>query len=256
MDIASLLGILLAFGLIASAIGAGSAPIAAFIDAPSLLIVFGGCAGAVLVCFPLRAVLSVPRVGWKVFCNRESDYAALVERLVELAEVARRDGLLALEQRISRLENRFIRIGLEMAIDGARPDVVENVLRTEMQAAATRHREGKNLFDQMGKFAPAYGMIGTLVGLIMMLSNMIDPTSIGQGMAVALITTLYGAVASNAVFLPIAEKLAFLNKQESLGYEIIVRGVLDIQSGENPRIIRRKLTTFLPPRSRIRWKAA
>jgi chemotaxis protein MotA len=129
-------------------------------------------------------------------------------------------------------------------------------MRTEIESVATRHRDGRSLMDQLGRFAPAYGMIGTLMGLIMMLSNMSDPSGIGAGMAVALITTLYGAIAANAVFIPFAEKLGFLNKQELNALEIVIRGVLAIQSGENPRVIEQKLTTFLPPKQRPREEQA
>ncbi len=250
MDLASLIGILLASGLIVGSILMGTAPVKAFIDIPSLMVVFGGATGAVLICFPLRNVLSTPLVAKNIFLNRNADYQAIIEQLVSLAETARRDGLLALEGKLEQVDNPFVKLGVQMAVDGTRPEVIENILRTEMDATATRHRDGKNLFDQMGKFAPAYGMIGTLLGLIMMLSNMSDPSGIGQGMAVALITTLYGAIASNVLFLPFAEKLAFLNKQEVLGLEIIIRGIMDIQSGENPRVIQQKLNTFLPPKLR------
>jgi chemotaxis protein MotA len=170
---------------------------------------------------------------------------------VVLAEIARREGLLALDAKLDRIENPFIRLGLQMAVDGTRPEVIENILRTEVEAVSARHKEGKKLFEQLGKFAPAYGMIGTLLGLIMMLSNMSDPSNIGQGMAVALITTLYGALAANVLFVPFAEKLSFLNKQEMVALEIIIRGVMDIQSGENPRVIQQKLNTFLPPKARM-----
>lgn len=123
-------------------------------------------------------------------------------------------------------------------------------MRTEVDAIATRHRDGKAVLDQLGRFAPAYGMIGTLMGLIMMLSDMSDPSGIGAGMAVALITTLYGAIVSNAIFMPFAEKLGFINKVELSALEIIIRGVMAIQSGENPRVIEQKLNTFLPPKLR------
>ncbi len=143
-----------------------------------------------------------------------------------------------------------------MAVDGTRPEVIEDIMRTEMDAVATRHRDGKSLMDQMGRFAPAYGMIGTLMGLIMMLSDMSDPSKIGAGMAVALITTLYGAIVANVFFIPFAEKLGFINKQEMLSLEIIVRGIMAIQSGENPRVIEQKLNTFLPPKLRASEEAA
>ena len=134
--------------------------------------------------------------------------------------------------------------------------MIEDILRTEMNAVAVRHKNGKAIMDQIGRFAPAYGMIGTLMGLIIMLGNMSDPSSIGSGMAVALITTLYGAIVSNVVFLPFAEKLGFISKQELVAMEITLRGIMAIQSGENPRVIQQKLTTFLPPKLREAQEAA
>jgi len=250
MDIASVIGFLLAVGLIIGSIMAGSAPITAFIDIPSFLVVIGGSIGAGLMCFPLKSILGVPGVGKKVFLNKAETYKTLIEQLVSLAETARRDGLLALENRVDEVNNHFIKLGVQMAVDGTRPEVIEDIMRTEIDAIATRHRDGKSVFDQMGRFAPAYGMIGTLMGLIMMLSDMSDPSKIGEGMAVALITTLYGAIAANVMFSPFAEKLSFINKQEMVSLEIIVRGIMAIQSGENPRVIEQKLNTFLPPKMR------
>ena len=173
-----------------------------------------------------------------------------------LAETARRDGLLALEGRLNEVDNPFIRLGIQMAVDGTHPEVIEDIMRTEMDSIATRHRDGKAIMDQIGRFAPAYGMIGTLMGLIMMLSDMSDPSGIGAGMAVALITTLYGAIVANVFFIPFAEKLGFINKQEMLSLEIIVRGIMAIQSGENPRVVEQKLNTFLPPKMRRAEEAA
>lgn len=251
MDLATVIGITLAVALIIGSIVIGGAPFSTFIDIPSILVVGGGSLGAVLICFPLRTVMTVPAVTKKVFLNKATDYRSIIDQLVSLAETARRDGLLALESKLDQIANPFIKLGIQMAVDGTRPEVIENILRSEMEAVATRHKDGKNLYDQMGKYAPAYGMIGTLLGLIMMLSNMSDPSGIGKGMAVALITTLYGSVVANVVCLPFAEKLAFLNKQELLSLEIIIRGIMDIQSGENPRVIQQKLSTFLPPKQRV-----
>lgn len=250
MDIASVIGLLLAVGLILGSILTGKAPFTAFVDIPSILVVIGGSSGAGLMCFPLKNILGTPGVMKKVFLNKAQNYRALIEQLVSLAETARRDGLLALENRLDEVENGFVKLGIQMAVDGTRPDVIEDIMRTEIDAIATRHRDGKSVFDQMGRFAPAYGMIGTLMGLIMMLSDMSDASGIGAGMAVALITTLYGAILANVVFMPFAEKLGFLNKQELISLEIIVRGIMAIQSGENPRIIEQKLNTFLPPKMR------
>ena len=182
--------------------------------------------------------------------------SALIEQIVSLAETARRDGLLALESRLDEIDNPFVVLGIQMAVDGTRPEVIEDIMRTEMDAVATRHRDGKSVLDQMGRFAPAFGMIGTLMGLIIMLGNMSDPSSIGPGMAVALITTLYGAIVANVFFLPFAEKLGFINKQELLAMEIVIRGIMGIQSGDNPRVIEQKLNTFVPPKLRAGSKEA
>ncbi|WP_164101078.1 motility protein A [Candidatus Laterigemmans baculatus] len=250
MDIASLVGLILAIGLIIGSILIGTSPLSAFVDVPSLLVVVGGAIAAALICFPLRSILGAPKVAIKVFLNKDEDLASLVADLVALAETARRDGLLALEGKVAEISNPLVRTGIQMAVDGSTPEVVEEVLRTEVNAIATRHREGKSIMDQLARFAPAYGMIGTLMGLIMMLSNMSDPSSIGAGMAVALITTLYGAIMANVFFSPFAEKLGLLSRQEMVGMEIAIRGVLAIQSGESPRAIDQKLQTFIPPRSR------
>lgn len=249
MDIATLVGVISALGLVVTAILLGGGSFAAFVDIPSFLVVIGGAIAAVMVAFPLKNFLSVFGVTKKVFLNKVESIPALIETIVSLAETARRDGLLALESKIEDVENPFIVLGIQMAVDGTRPEVIEDVMRTELDAVATRHRDGKSIFDQLGRFAPAFGMIGTLMGLIIMLGDM-DPETIGKGMAVALITTLYGAIVSNVIFLPFAEKLGFLNKQELLAMEIIVRGIMGIQSGDNPRVIEQKLNTFIPPKMR------
>ena len=256
MDLASVIGLLVACGLIIGSILMGSAPFSAFIDVPSMLVVLGGSMAAGLMSFPLKSMLSAPLVVKNAFFNKSASIPQLIEQIVSLADTARRDGLLALEGRLDEIDNGFIILGVQMAVDGTRAEVIEDIMRTEIDAVATRHRDGKSILDQLGRFAPAYGMIGTLMGLIMMLSDMSDPSSIGAGMAVALITTLYGAIAANVVFIPFAEKLGFINKQELLTMEITVRGIMAIQSGENPRVIEQKLSTFLPPKTRAAMKEA
>ncbi|MDX1947357.1 MAG: motility protein A [Pirellulaceae bacterium] len=250
MDIATVIGLILAFAMMALSVVMGGGNFASFWDTASVLMVFGGTIGAVLICFPLKTVLKTPKVMLKPVFNKAPNPAELIKTLVSLAETARRDGLLALEARLTEIDNAFIKLGVQMAIDGTRAEVIEDVMRTEIESMSLRHKEGKGLIDMVGKYAPAFGMIGTLLGLIIMLGNMSDPSSIGGGMAVALITTLYGAVISNASFLPLSEKLAFLSKQEIIAREITIRGILAIQSGENPRVIEQKLNTFLPPHSR------
>jgi chemotaxis protein MotA len=213
--------------------------------------VLGGTLGATMMCFPLKTVLKMPQVMLKSLFNQPPNSAELVRQLVALAEIARRDGMLALERRLDQIGHPLMKLGIQLAIDGTRPEMLEEVLRTEIETMALRHREGKGLIDQIGKYAPAFGMIGTLLGLIMMLGNLSDPASIGSGMAVALITTLYGIVLSNGSFLPMSEKLAFLSKQEIMAGEIVLRGITAIQSGEHPRLIEQKLNTFLPPSARV-----
>jgi len=250
MDIASIVGILMGISLlILSIMIAPGATFKGFIDYPSMMVVVGGAISAVLISFPLRNILGTFKVFKNVFFNRQESFSDLIEQIVSLAETARRDGLLALEGRIEELDNSFVILGIQMAVDGTRPEVIESILRTDMDAVATRHRNGKNVLDQMGRFAPAFGMIGTLMGLIIMLGDM-SPDTIGAGMAVALLTTLYGAIVSNLFCLPCAEKLGFINRHELLTMEIIVRGIMGIQSGDNPRVIEQKLNTFVPPAMR------
>jgi chemotaxis protein MotA len=213
------------------------------------MIVFGGAAAAALISFPLKNFVGMFRVFFKSIFYRLDSIPRLQHELVELSEFAKRNGLLALETRIPKIRNPFLVLGVQLVADGTRPDVMEDILRSEFDAVANRHRDGKAIFDCMGRFAPAFGMIGTLLGLVMMLGNMRDPTKIGSGMAVALLTTLYGAVAANMFFLPVAEKLKYTSRQELQVMEVIIRGVLAIQAGEHPRVIEQKLKTFRPDRS-------
>ena len=221
-----------------------------FYDLASIFCVVGGGFAAMIICFPLKNLLAFPKVTIKVFLNKQENLVDVINTLVSLAETARRDGLLALEGKLPDIKYPLIRSGLQMAVDGADAGTVESVLRSEVEATSRRHKDGKNLMDQLGKYAPAYGMIGTLLGLVMMLSNMSDPSSIGAGMAVALLTTLYGAVMSNVMCLPAAEKLAFISKQEMIARELMIRGILAIQSGDSPRSIEQRLLTFVPPKQR------
>jgi len=257
MDIASVVGLMMGISVlvISIAISPGS-PFGAFVNYPSLMVVVGGAIAAVLISFPLKVFLNTARVAKNALVNSQESIPDLINQLVSLAETARRDGLLALEGRLDEINNPFIVLGIQMAVDGTRPEIIENIMRTEMDAVATRHRNGKNVFEQMGRFAPAFGMIGTLMGLIMMLRSMDDPAAIGPGMAVALITTLYGAIVANVLCLPIAEKLGFISRHELLSMEIIVRGIMGIQSGDNPRVIEQKLSTFVPPSMRTGFQEA
>ena len=166
------------------------------------------------------------------------------------AEVARRDGILALENVAGNIKDPFLVSGIQMAVDGTDPELIESILMSDLDAVEARHAEGKALFDNVGRFAPAFGMIGTLIGLVIMLQNMSDPSAIGPAMAVALLTTMYGAVLANLFALPMAEKLGVRSRKEVLLRMVIIKGVMSIQSGDNPRIVEQKLKTFLPNRLR------
>ncbi|NQT40349.1 MAG: MotA/TolQ/ExbB proton channel family protein [Planctomycetes bacterium] len=250
MDTASIIGLPLGCALLVIAIMiAPGASFGAFFDAPSFMVVIGGSIAALFICFPVRAFLNLGRIVKNVFFNTPPNVPELIEQIVSLAETARRDGLLALETRLEEVSDPFVVLGIQMAVDGTRPEIIEDIMRTEIDAVATRHSDGKSVLDQMGRFAPAFGMIGTLMGLIIMLGDM-RPETIGSGMAVALLTTLYGAILANLFCLPFAEKLGFINKKELVAMEIIVRGIMGIQSGDNPRVIEQKLSTFVPPKLR------
>ena len=223
---------------------------ASFIDYPSAAVVIGGAISACGIAFPIGALLLLPGVLKKLFMPKQQELRPVITQLVEFAEVARRDGILALENKADSIEDPFILMGIQMAVDGTDAELMESILRSEIQAVAARHKTGKALLETMGRYAPAFGMIGTLMGLIIMLGNMDDPEAIGPGMAVALITTLYGAIVSNLFCLPFADKLAYYSRKELEAREVILRGLLAIQVGDNPRVLEQKLNTFLPASER------
>lgn len=249
MDIATVLGVSLSLILIVASILVGGGKIGGFIDYPSVIVVFFGAVCALFTCFPMQHLMKIVSIMKKAVFPGEVDLVASIEQLVSLANTARREGLLSLENRMDEIQDPFLRVGIRMAIDGMGADIVESIMRTEIDAVAGRHDAGKAILSAYGTYAPAFGMIGTLIGLVIMLGDM-NPETIGSGMAVALLTTLYGAVASNAVFLPMADKLGFYDTAEQLRMEVTVRGVVAIQAGENPNVIKQKLMTFIPPASR------
>lgn len=251
MDKATVGGTLMAFGLLALAVMlAPGGNFMAFWDPASAAVVVGGAIAATCIAFPVGALLLIPGVMMKVIFPKAQDLKPVIRQLVEFSEIARRDGILALESKTDEIEDPFILLGIQMAVDGTDAELMEAVLRTEMEAISARHKTGKSLMETGGRYAPAFGMIGTLMGLIIMLGNMDDPAAIGPGMAVALITTLYGAMVSNILFLPFADKLSFYTRGEMQIREVIVRGILSIQDGDNPRVLEQKLNTFLPVNQR------
>ncbi len=248
MDIATLVGLIAAFGLMLMAILQGGG-LGMFINLPSILIVFGGTAGVILVNFPLSDVLSAVNVAKKAFLFKETN-TNLLEQLMEFANKARKEGILSLQSSIDTIEDEFLIKALQMAVDGQEPDDLKGMLNTEIDYIQQRHALGVSIFESLGGISPAMGMVGTLIGLVQMLQNMSDPSSIGPAMAVALLTTFYGAVLANVIFLPIAGKLKTRSKTELLQKTIIVEGMGSILSGENPRVMEQKLHAFIAPKLR------
>ncbi|MGQ9574003.1 MAG: motility protein A [Thermoguttaceae bacterium] len=256
MDISTILGFLCGLVAIGGALffmashGGGHVNLAGFIDPPAIMLVIGGALTVALVGFPLKRVFALAVAIKKALFYRPEDAAELIEQIVKLAEVARRDGLLALENKAKEIENPFVALGIQMAVDGIKPETVEEVMRTEIEAMQARHHEGKKVMETIGRCGPAFGLVATLLGLILMLGNLSNAESIGPSMAMALIGTLYGVATANFIAIPLAEKLGCFSHEETLIKEIIVRGVLAIQSGDSPRIVQQKLNTFLPPKLR------
>ena len=249
MDIATLIGIFSGIALVVVAIVRGTSPVT-FVDINSIVIVVGGTAAATFTNFPLKDVFSLIGVVRKAFFNTAPVFQRKLERLVDLAKRARREGILALESEMESEEEEFMVKGIQLAVDGTEPEMIKSVLGAELSNIEERHSLGASIFKAMGAYAPALGMIGTLIGLIQMLSSLEDPTQIGSGMAVALVTTFYGAVLANLMFLPIAGKLETLSTQEVLQMEMILEGILSIQQGDNPRLLQEKLMSFIPPKFR------
>jgi chemotaxis protein MotA len=249
MDIGTIIGLAAGVAMLLGSILLAS-DLRPFVDYPSIVMVGGGTVCAALMSFPLKNVLAVAKVLKNCFLVKARDPRDLIAQLVKYAEIARRDGILALENHTAKMDDPFLVSGIQMAVDGTDPEMIEAILTSELESVEARHSEGKAIFDSMAKYAPAFGMIGTLVGLVIMLKNMNDPATIGPAMAVALLTTFYGAVVSNLIAGPLGEKLARRSKEELALKMIVIRGVMAIQSGDNPRIVEQKLQSVLPVRMR------
>ncbi len=243
MDLATLVGFVVAVGIILAAmvVGGGILP---FIDVPSILVVIGGTVGAVMMQYTLAQFLGAFKVAMKAFMFKLDAPNELITTISEMADEARKGGLLALEGK--EITNDFMQKGVQMMVDGHEPDVVSQTLSTDMNQAVSRHELGQGIFKTIEGVAPAMGMIGTLVGLVLMLGNMDDPKTIGPSMAVALLTTLYGALIANVFAGPIAGKLGIRLEEERMVKTMIIAGLSGIQEGRNPRVIEEVLKTYLP----------
>ncbi len=249
MDLATLIGLVGAFATVAAAIVLGGSP-GAFVDVNSLIIVILGTILVTMMKFSLGQFLSAAKVAVKAFTNKLASPSELIETSVELAKSARQGGILALEE--AEVPDEFMKTGIGLLVDGHPPEVVRTMLNKDKTQTLERHNDGQSIFKAIGDVGPAMGMIGTLIGLVQMLSAMDDPKMIGPAMAVALLTTLYGAILANMFALPLADKLALRSKEENLRKSLIIDALLAIQEGQNPRIIESLLEAYLPPAARTK----
>lgn len=246
MDLTTLIGILLS--VILMAYGIGLDKLSNFVDTQSLLIVFGGTLAAVVASYPFTILKDIPKHFRVLFRGKIYNIPQLVDQLVDLSMIARQSGLLALEDKANEISDSFLRHSVLMIVDANDPDKVRLVLERELENMMVRHDQAAGLYEKAASYAPAFGMIGTLIGLVNMLKGLdlsanAGSSSIGQDMSVALITTFYGCVLANAVFNPIAKKLRIRQDEEELYCSTIIEGILSIQAGENPQYLRERLLT-------------
>ncbi|MHC4443454.1 MAG: motility protein A [Planctomycetota bacterium] len=247
MDLATLIGLCAAAGMLIWTLWNGSdGMLGTFWSPPAAILVLGGTLFVVLTTQAMDKFCTLFRVLKHSFFVRRKPVAKTIEQIVSLSEIARREGVLALENHLEDIDDEFLANGIRLMIDGNAANEIEAVLDAELEAMEARHSQGKGILETFGKYAPALGMIGTLIGLVIMLQHMDDPSNIGSGMAVALLTTMYGAILANVVFLPLADKLTYRHEEEMLLRSVILRGILSLQSGDNPRVTQAKLSVFLP----------
>jgi len=251
VDIGSLIGLIAGtvFTLL-TIIFNGDAPvesIMAFVDAGSIMIVIGGVFASLLIANPLDRVIKALMSAKMVFLPPKFDHVGTIENIITLSNLARREGVLALEESAQGMDDPFLQKGIMLVVDGADPELVRSVLETEMVFMENRHNDIRSLWDMAAAMAPAWGMVGTMVALVLMMGNLQDIELLAANMALAMITTFYGALVANFIASPISRKLQIFNAQEMLLKEVQIEGMLSIQNGENPRIIEEKLKAFLAP---------
>jgi chemotaxis protein MotA len=254
MDLGTIFGITFGLFAIALAIVIGNSgdvgAIGNYVDGPSVFIVIGGTMAAMFISHPAGDLKRLMSVTMQTLKTRNVNTYELIERVVQYSDLARRNGLLSIEHAMEPTDDPFLRRGLRYAVDGMDRDQIKESMEAELESIMTRHEGGKKFFDNIKDFGPAFGMLGTLIGLVGMLKNLSDPKAIGPNMAVALLTTMYGTLLANFVGGPISNKLAIRNAEERINKEIIIQGVLGIQAGENPRALKSRLLIYLAPKVR------
>ncbi|MBN2139396.1 MAG: MotA/TolQ/ExbB proton channel family protein [Desulfovibrionaceae bacterium] len=247
MDFATLLGLLFGLSLVVGAIFLGGA-LNVFINVPGMMIVIGGTLASICVAFPFEEVIQAFTAGFKMFTSRKVKVKEVINIMVKVAEISRREGLLALEN--VQTENALLKKSCQLIADNADPQLIRDTLVIEITSMKRRHKVGQEVFKRLAGLAPSFGMMGTLIGLVQMLSRLDDPKSIGPAMAVAILTTFYGSLMATIIFIPIAAKLRARTLQEQLHLEVIFEGAKSILENNNPRLVYEKLSSFLPPKER------
>lgn len=246
MDKSTLIGFLLGIICVVVSILLGGR-LSLFFDVPSLLIVVGGTAAALLISFPLKQFTGAFKSARHAFSEKEEDPKKIIGKINNLAQIARREGILALEDVIQSEQDEFLKKGVQLAVDGTDVELIRDILDTELSYIEDRHKENQKFWEGVAEFGPAWGMVGTLIGLIAMLDGLDDPTTIGPKMSVALITTFYGSILANLVAIPILNKLKLRSSHEMLLKQVTIEGILSLQAGESPSVIEQKLKAFLSP---------
>lgn len=246
-DILTPIGITIGFIMIMLAIlsSGGKEGFGNFVDVASIFIVIGGLIGSLFINFKYEQIKLFNKVMKEAFQKNDYQLSELIQLFVRLSDHARKQGLLSLENELEEVDDPFIKKGILLAVDGMDADVIKEIMEAEITATEERHYKGRVIIEKAGEYAPAWGMIGTLIGLVLMLSNLEDPSSLGPNMAVALLTTLYGTVLANLVFLPMASNLESKTEEDIFMRQITIEGIIGIQSGQNPSILEQKLSAFL-----------
>ena len=247
MDIGTLIGVIGGSVLVLLAILL-KADFSSFFDLTGVIVVFGGTIAATLNSYPMQSVINAFKTSIKIFFSHRIDYIAILKEMIKLASIARKNGAVALEQ--YKTNDSYLKKALTLVADDTKPTIVKQILELERDAIEERHAESQQILEKMGDLAPAWGMIGTLIGLVIMLVNLADPSTIGPAMAVALLTTFYGAFWANFYLLPAANKLELRTKKEMLKSSLVIETMVSISSRENPRILQERLLGVLPPRDR------
>lgn len=255
MDIASLVGLVVGFAMVIVGIITSGGSFGTFIDVPSIFITIGGSLSGVLMSNKIPEFINGLKGMKLIFKTDTADTGSVIHNIINLSNIARKEGLLALEEAASGIEDDFLKKGIMLVVDGTDPELVRGILETDLVCIEDRHKKVIGVWEKWGELGPAWGMIGTLIGLINMLNQMSDPSSIGPSMATALITTLYGSLIANWLCSPTSEKLKMLNAKEIMLKEVTVEGLLSIQAGENPRVIEEKLKSFLSPSVRAEFSS-